>query len=340
MIIISKIITRYALRAKTPTQTNLTAPTKKQYTAKRITSAATKNHQSTTTTTYCLRKDMRSEINVQVLSDLQLQLASLFVTAIVIQNTVEVLVPFASRRIKAMIEKRRLDQRGGGETVMPPKSDAEQQMDLVRNESTIDDMSEMVVQFGYVTMFVIALPITPLLSLINNIIELKVDGFKLVRESQRPHPNGSSGLGAWNDVLGFFSIVAVGTNVALITWRTSLVNTLISYDPTMKWVFFTFISIFLSILVRAEKWAIPDVPRDVDQGVERQKLIESVLVLGTRVDMDDDEPPKKDDQLPSFAFDPSKPFVESTTLPFIPLGDLSQLTDDDIQRANTQQSQQ
>jgi len=270
---------------------------------------------------YCTKTGVQNEINVQVMADLRLQLASLFLTAIVIQNMIEVLVPYFMGKLNEASERREAAARGES---VASKSDAEEQMVLTPNQNTIDDMSEMAIQFGYVTMFVIALPITPLFSLINNVIELKVDGYKMVNEAQRPNPNGSSGLGAWNGVLGFFSIVAVGTNVALLTWRTEMVN-VFSDDPTVKWVFFTFVSIILGLLVGAEKWAIPDVPLEVLQGIERQRLIENILVLGAHIDLDEDEAPKKDEEISEFAFDPAKEFVSFTDLPFIPLGDLTKL---------------
>jgi len=272
----------------------------------------------------CTDEAIQKNINKQVLGDLQLQLASLFVTAIVIQNTLEVLIPYVTGRIKASSERTAAAARG---EAVSSKSDAEEQMALSPNRNTIDDMSEMVVQFGYVTMFVIALPITPLLALINNVVELKVDGYKALNESQRPHPNGSSGLGAWNGVLGFFSIAAVAINVALITWRTSLVTDFLSSEATFKWVFFTFVSIFLALIVGAEKWAIPDVPLEVLQAIERQRLIENVLVLGAHIDMDEDQAPIKDEEIPEFAFDPTKESIDIAQLPLIPLGDLTQLKD-------------
>jgi len=272
----------------------------------------------------CTNEEVQEDINTLVLKDLQLQLATLFVTAIVIQNMVEILLPYVFAKIRESREQREANER---QEVVPPKSAAEEQMNLTPVANTIDDMSEMIVQFGYVTMFVIALPITPLLAFINNVIELKVDGYKIVKESQRPHPNGSSGLGAWNGVLSFFSLVSVGTNVALITWRTEVVRELISSESTTKWVFFSLVCIGLSILVAAEKAAIPDVPLEVLQGEERQRLIENVLVLGAHIDIDEDEPPRRDEEVPEFAFDPTKEFINPTSLPAIPLGDLRQLAE-------------
>jgi len=190
----------------------------------------------------CGKALIENEINTQVFSDVQIQLAALFVTAIVIQNLVEIFLPYVKNKLRIRLEQREAQLLGRS---MPPRSDAEEQMELAQYLNTIDDMSEIIIQFGYVTMFVIALPITPLLTLINNIVELRVDGYKILNESQRPHPNGSSGIGAWNGVMSFFSIVAVGTNVALITWRTTLVSDLISSNAAMKWVFFYICVYFL-----------------------------------------------------------------------------------------------
>src|SRR5690606_32097820 len=120
----------------------------------------------------------------------------------------------------------------------------------------------------------------------------KVDGINLVKSSQRPHLNGSHGLGAWNNVLSFFSIIAVGTNVGLVVFRTVVVNSLLGADTSYKWIAFSIVSIVLALVVAAEKALIPDEPTEVIQGIARQKMIESVLVLNALVEADGDEPPK------------------------------------------------
>merc|ERR1719188_2644870 len=142
---------------------------------------------------------------------------------------------------------------------------------------------------------------------------MKVDATNLVKTSQRPDPNGAFGLGSWNDVLGFFSIIAVGTNVALITFRTKLPTILLGDDPAGLWIFFSVLSIFLGIVVGVEKWIIPDVPVAVEQAVERQRLVESILILGAGVDTEDDTPPIGDDD-GGIQFDPSLEFIDVETL--------------------------
>jgi len=226
----------------------------------------------------CDEATMLDDRNEVIMSELRIQLVSLFLTAIVIQNTLEVGVPL----LKEWISER------GDEK---EQSEAEDQMEKERYSSTIDDMSEMVVQFGYVTLFVMCFPLIPLLAIINNIFEIKVDAINLVWSSQRPDPNGSNGLGTWNSVLGLFSICSVATNAALITTRTTLLSEIIAdTDESVKLYFFLFLSTFLGIVVAVEKWVIPDVPDAVEKATERQRLVESVLILGTAIDDDDEDP--------------------------------------------------
>jgi len=245
-------------------------------------------------------------------------------TAIVIQNSLEVGVPL----LVAHCREKKAKKEGG-----PKKSEAEEQMEKDVYEDTIDDMSELIVQFGFVTLFVMAFPLTPLLAIVNNIIEMKVDATNLVKTSQRPQPNGSFGLGSWNGVLGFFSLVAVGTNTALITFRTKLATEVFANEDQngAQWIFFSVLSIVLGIIVGIEKWVIPDVPIQVEQAIERQRLVESVLILGAGVDHDGDEPPDGDDD-GGIGFEPSAEFIDIETLPDIPIDEVN--GDDVPQTAN------
>eukprot|EP00122_Pirum_gemmata_P016120 Pgem_evm1s15063 len=47
---------------------------------------------------------------------------------------------------------------------------------------------EMVLQFGFITLFAAASPVAPLFSLINNLIEIRTDAAKFVITTRRPVP--------------------------------------------------------------------------------------------------------------------------------------------------------
>ncbi|EGY22149.1 hypothetical protein VD0002_g3554 [Verticillium dahliae] len=73
----------------------------------------------------------------------------------------------------------------------------------VRNQSTLpkydvqEDIAEIVLQFGYLTLFSPVWPLIPMGFLINNWIELRSDFLKICIEHQRPHPVRTDGIGPW-----------------------------------------------------------------------------------------------------------------------------------------------
>ena len=79
------------------------------------------------------------------------------------------------------------------------------------------DYAELAVQFGYITLFVVAFPLAPLLALANNYVEFRSDAFKLLTQMQRPVPRGAEDIGSWQGVFTTISCIAVVTNSALVS---------------------------------------------------------------------------------------------------------------------------
>lgn len=48
-----------------------------------------------------------------------------------------------------------------------------------RSYETFSDYSEVVIQFGYVTLFVVAFPLAPALAFLSNYVEMRVDALKV-----------------------------------------------------------------------------------------------------------------------------------------------------------------
>lgn len=103
------------------------------------------------------------------------------------------------------------------------KKDADAQLDKPPPAPVIDNMSEMIVEQGYATMFAIAFPLTPLLALSNNYVEFRVDSHNLTAD-QRPIPVAAYGVGLWGQVLWIFAFISVLTNWYLLIYRTDLVS--------------------------------------------------------------------------------------------------------------------
>ena len=67
--------------------------------------------------------------------------------------------------------------------------------------SGFDDYLEMVIAFGYVTMFACAYPLASAVQIVYNIIEMKSDTFKMCYVCKRPPVVRESGIGSWEVVL-------------------------------------------------------------------------------------------------------------------------------------------
>lgn len=89
-----------------------------------------------------------------------------------------------------------------------------------------DDYMEMVIQFGYITMFAVVFPLTPVLALVNNIFEPTVDLTKLT-VCKRSHLKLRSTIGAWQTCFEFIAVVAVITNCFLLAIVSTRLDVLI-----------------------------------------------------------------------------------------------------------------
>ncbi|OQR85403.1 anoctamin-like protein [Achlya hypogyna] len=162
------------------------------------------------------------------------------------------------------------------------KSAAEQQ--FLKTEygwkGTFDDTLEMVIQFGYSSFFVIAFPLTPLLSYINNVIEIRIDGYRLTVDCRRPVPRNVDGLGLWVDVLENFVTFSIVTNAYVIFYTHGYLSDVIDvyvwqnvnrpyWDLALFVGFVTTVLLFRACLAMM----INDVPVAVDKQLKRQAFL-------------------------------------------------------------------
>lgn len=60
-----------------------------------------------------------------------------------------------------------------------------------------EDFLEMFIQFGYISMFSCVFPVAASLALLNNVIEIRADAFKLIHSFQRPFVHPTHNIGVW-----------------------------------------------------------------------------------------------------------------------------------------------
>ena len=59
----------------------------------------------------------------------------------------------------------------------------------------------------------VAFPLGPLFALLNNIMEIRIDAFKVLTQLKRPLPKKAQDIGIWLPILNAISKIGVITNV-------------------------------------------------------------------------------------------------------------------------------
>ncbi|XP_076863663.1 anoctamin-3 isoform X2 [Brachyhypopomus gauderio] len=150
------------------------------------------------------------------LIDLCLQMGVIMVLKQIWNNFMELGYPL----LQNWWSRRKMRRVGGQNNVerkeQLPQWDRDWNLQPMNAHGLVDEYLEMVLQFGFTTIFVAAFPLAPLLALLNNIIEIRLDAYKFVTQWRRPMPARATDIGIWHGILEGIGVVAVITNAFVI----------------------------------------------------------------------------------------------------------------------------
>lgn len=102
------------------------------------------------------------------------------------------------------------------------------------NEALFSEYLEMVLQYGFVTIFVAAFPLAPFFALLNNIFEMRLDATKILTLHRRPVAQRIKDIGVWTTILDGLGKLSVVTNGLIIAFTSDFIPRLvylIKYSP-------------------------------------------------------------------------------------------------------------
>eukprot|EP00968_Pinguiococcus_pyrenoidosus_P009512 scaffold736_cov254-Pinguiococcus_pyrenoidosus.AAC.36 len=156
-------------------------------------------------------------------------------------------------------------------------------------EDQFDDYLELIIQYGYATLFVAAFPLAPVMSFVNNWIEIRVDGFKLCYLSRRPEPRAAQDIGTWQMILDVLGTVAVIVNVGIICFTGDFLDGLPGNQSEQlagRFLIFLAFEHVLLVLKFLLSVFVPDVPEATEIQIERAQFYTEKVILN-REDDDD-----------------------------------------------------
>ncbi|CAL8113453.1 unnamed protein product [Orchesella dallaii] len=127
-------------------------------------------------------------------------------------------------------------------------------------EGTFDDYLEMFIQFGYVFLFSSVYPLAASWAILNNVLEIRADAFKLCKVFQRPISRRVKDIGAWQIAFEAMGAVAIMTNCALLCLSDDLRSLAPSLSPAEWLLLFVCIEHILIAVTLALRQLIPDTP--------------------------------------------------------------------------------
>ncbi|XP_023120302.2 anoctamin-7 isoform X1 [Amphiprion ocellaris] len=156
------------------------------------------------------------------LIELAEQLFIIMVGKQLINNIQEFIIP----KVKAWRQKRTLAKVIGSKVSHEPRR-WEEDYQLVECEGLFEEYLEMVLQFGFITIFVAAFPLAPLFALLNNWVEIRLDAHKFVCEYRRPVAERAQNIGVWFNILEALSHLSVIANAFLIAFTSDFLPRLL-----------------------------------------------------------------------------------------------------------------
>ncbi|XP_033823655.1 anoctamin-10 [Periophthalmus magnuspinnatus] len=135
---------------------------------------------------------------------LRKRLASLLIVTQLINQVTEVVIPYLVDRFISAPNR--------------AESEDDPQEDKFRNQGTLPvfpglfaEYIELLVQFGYLSLFSCVFPLTAVLLLINNLTEIRSDAYKICKLFRKPFAAPVANMGVWQiafEVLSFVSVVS------------------------------------------------------------------------------------------------------------------------------------
>uniref|UniRef100_A0A3P8W236 Anoctamin n=2 Tax=Cynoglossus semilaevis TaxID=244447 RepID=A0A3P8W236_CYNSE len=149
---------------------------------------------------------------------LRKRLASLLIVTQLINQVTEVVIPFLVDRFISAPHR--------------AESEDDPEEDKLRRQSTLPvfpglfaEYIELLVQFGYLSLFSCVYPLTAVLLLINNLTEIRSDAYKICKLFRKPLYPPVANMGVWQTAFEVLSFVSVVSNCWLLLLSPRLQTT-------------------------------------------------------------------------------------------------------------------
>ena len=156
--------------------------------------------------------------------ELSIQLATIFMGKQFVLAVVEYYMPLVEKLLN-LLQLEGLDKKEevDGEKVKSPQHIKDYKLAVCGQQTLFYEYLEMVIQYGFITVFVCAFPLAPFFAWFNNILEIRLDAKKMLTLQRRPVAQKVRSIGVWFDIMETLSRISIITNAFIIALTSEFI---------------------------------------------------------------------------------------------------------------------
>ncbi|XP_041782218.1 anoctamin-2-like isoform X2 [Anopheles merus] len=160
------------------------------------------------------------------LMELCIQLAIIMVGKQAIGAITEILIPFLVQKFKEFRSVLGIDAgsaENGERLICCNQWTKDFNLINWHDRSLFNEYLKMVIQYGFITIFVVAFPLAPFFALLNNVFETRLDAKKFLLYYKRAVPQRVRDLGIWYNIMHVVGKVAVISSAFIIAFSSNFI---------------------------------------------------------------------------------------------------------------------
>lgn len=218
---------------------------------------------------------------VSCLDELNTQLITIFIISY-LKNIIELGVPYIRYYMRRYRKNKNKVQEESAHKDFRSKIETQFFLDSYltpENDGTINDYLELSIQFGYLTLFAIAFPLSTSLAFIGLWLEMFTDKIKVLKLVRRPIPLALKDIGNWWYIFSAISVLAIFSNTALFCFTSRTFKDWVS-GSDFEFLIFAIIVVILLIFRTQLQTIIPDVAEKYQIVMARHEYILEKMLRG------------------------------------------------------------
>ncbi|XP_074041423.1 anoctamin-2 isoform X3 [Leptinotarsa decemlineata] len=163
------------------------------------------------------------------LMELTIQLAIIMIGNQAVNTVTEMVIPLLMKMYNTFVVTMGIDKVEKEEVALISCNQWTEDYKLgdLESRTLFAEYLEMVLQYGFVTIFVAAFPLAPVFALINNVLEMRLDAKKFIKYYRRPVPQRVKNIGVWYSILAVIGRLSVVSNAFIIAFSSHFIPRLV-----------------------------------------------------------------------------------------------------------------